>query len=288
MNQSTAQPTNSLFGSRLGAQPMNNTAPGTTVPGVTIDLSNIKPTTKFSDLHKDVQDAICKIDDLIQQQIAYKEQVAAILPAHAQTMLTIDPDVKFVTERLSLVEMTLDNDASDVNRVKQDLKQDADEARLSFRAIENLKLPSQFHYSTIGGGLSGFPSSTARPAKNLSEDQGGEDAYGAVDLTSYFDTKTNALGEAVGQHKRHITEVEQHLGTVEMSTQQRIIQLGEAMDRGQMDGGTGAGSRGNVKSQIRELGDTLRAIETAILGLAGRVGEAREAVIDVSLGQAGQ
>lgn len=250
------------------------------MPGVKIDLSNIKSTTRFSELHEDIQKEIVRIDDLIQQQISYKEQITAAMSGHSQTMSYIPNDVSYLQDRLNLVETVLDNDASDIQRIKETITQDAKDARLSFTAIENLKLPSQFHHHPGMGGFSLPSKSTQQSSAD------GEDDDGSTDLTSYFNTKHKVIEQTLQQHNKHLSEIESHLKTVEVGTMRKVTRLMEERERGQMDGDEGRTSK--TQEDLRELGEALRAVETMILSLAGKVGEAREGVIEVTLGAVGR
>ena len=115
--------------------------PQQTVPGVKMDLSNIRGNTRFSDLHEDLQKEIQAIDDFIQKQISFKESIDQALPRAEESIKTIPTDVTFLTGRADTVELALDNDAQAIKGLKELVHEDAEDAKLSFRAIENLKLP---------------------------------------------------------------------------------------------------------------------------------------------------
>ncbi|KAL9062206.1 MAG: hypothetical protein Q9157_009127, partial [Trypethelium eluteriae] len=154
---STAQrPSQSLFPGPLTMGQSTNTAqptstqPGpsapTTVPGVTIDLTQIRGTTRFNDLHTDVQSTIEKIDTFIAQQISHAEQCAQLLPSHADSLSYIAPDVGFVAARLETAEAGIDNDTRAIRDLREVVERDGEDAKRAFRALENLKLPERFHY----------------------------------------------------------------------------------------------------------------------------------------------
>ena len=69
------------------------------------------------------------------------------MPAHGASLSTVAEDVEFVGNKLETAELGLDNDSRAIDAQKAVVRRDADNARLSFRAVENLKLPQQFHYS---------------------------------------------------------------------------------------------------------------------------------------------
>jgi nucleoporin p58/p45 len=290
LNMSSQQPANqstNLFGgSTLGGMgnSTTNVLQNASAPGATVSIDSIKPTTKFTELTPEVQNEIIRIDDLITQQINFRGQIAALLPSHGETLATIPPDVAYLEDRMDLVETQLENDAVDVAQLKKDLHSDAEDARLSFRAIENLKLPAQFHYSTLGS--SGFRNTARTSAVDTAVFDSDESATGPVDLLPYFEVKRDGIDKSLATHARHIAEVEAHLGVVESSVQQKLLQLREAMERNQLneDAVNGASGNGSSREKLRELGEALRAVEGAILGLASRVGEVREGVVDVTVG----
>lgn len=232
------------------------------MPGVRIDVSNIRGTTRFSDLHDTLQEEIIKIDNFIAQQIAYKEQCEALLPSHGVNVASLAPDVAFVSARADGVETGIDNDSAAIKSLKNLLSTDADDARRVFRAIENLKLPSQYQYhSNMGlaprGSGAGNTSSGAGAAEPDSE---------ALDLTNYFSRVAGEMGTTLRGYEAGMAEIEQHLGTVEAST----FAQGQAL---MLRNGTRS-----PEDQVRELAGVLREFEQGILGVAGRVGALREGV----------
>ncbi|KAF2753037.1 hypothetical protein EJ05DRAFT_480752 [Pseudovirgaria hyperparasitica] len=260
----------SLFGGQNNAQQQNAGASTNTVPGVTIDLSNLRPSTRFSDLHESLKNEIVQMENFIQQQLQYHTQISVFLPSMQEKIASVAPDVEYLSSRLNAVETALDNDANDIHNVKLSVKRDAEEARLSFMAIEQLKLPSQFHYP----GNSGF--GTSLPRSSLAD----QDISSAVDMASYFESKQAGLSEAITQHQAHLEEIESHLHTVEASTMQKARELTELRDRG----ASGMGQTPAKHDGLKDLGMTFQAFEAAILNLATKVGETREGLINVILG----
>lgn len=241
-----------------------------TVPGVRIDLSNVKGVTRFSDLHEDIQKEIILIEDFIQRQISYKEQIDAIIPKTTEQMELIAPDVNYLTGRGDTIELALENDVQAVKALRDMVKQDVDDAKLSFRSIENLKLPPQFHYQSTWQ-----PASSAAAAAAL-----GDDEAGPVDLVSYFTAKANDLDAQLKTYMTQVAEIEAHLRTVESSAGAQAESL-MLRARGAQNGESGA------QSKVRELARTMKLFEDAIVNVASRVGEAREEVVDLSVGGQG-
>lgn len=224
------------------------------------------------------------MDDYIQKEINRATKVRAAMPAQGERVSYLPPDVDFLQGRLDAVELALDNDSAAVARLKELVKHDADDALLSFRAIENLKLPAQFHYTTGGmGGTTGAGAAAGAGAVTF-DGSASADENAPVDLVAYFSGKSDALAKTLTTYQRQITEIEAHLRTVEAGAMQRLEHLMARRNQiGAMGNGDGGGSESGRGR--RELVDTLNAIESAILGVAGRVGEAREKVLEVTLGR---
>ncbi|KAL2255344.1 hypothetical protein VTK26DRAFT_3549 [Humicola hyalothermophila] len=130
------------------------------VPGVRIDLSNIKSTTRFNDLQETLQKEIAMIDEAIQKCIRDKEAVDAFLPAHAEQLAAIPTDVSFVTRKSEGAHNALKSDVLAIDQLRELVKADADNARLSFRAIDNQKLPMQYHQAGLWAAASTSSSSS--------------------------------------------------------------------------------------------------------------------------------
>lgn len=280
---STAQQKPSLFGGSLLSQPQQQTSSlfGTStqpqqqqvVPGVKIDLSNIKPTTRFSELHEDLQSVIAQLDTFIHQQIKWCHEIQESLPKRGADIHTIPGDVEYLTQRVEAVELALDKDVRDIKRVKEEVKADQNDARRCFNAIENLKLPSQFHYTGLAGAAA-----VAAGVRGVDESGDAEDLGARTsDLISYFQNKTNELDERLSKYQGQLSEIEAHLTTVEASAVEQIEKL--VLRRGRGDDG---------KEGLRELVAALRGFEEAVLRVASRVGEVRENVVEVTLGGGGK
>jgi len=223
-----------------------------TVPGVRIDISNVRTTTRFNDLHEDLQKEIEQLDKFILAQIQQCHDCAAIMPAHAEQLSFIPDNVDFLSRKLIGVESSLENDAQAVALDGSLVHRDAENAKLSFRAIEVLKLPPQYHQPGIWHGSN----SSSAPA-----DQ-------AQDLVSFFSKTADEMAGTLAKYKVSIGEIEQHLRGVEASTVQQAQQM----------------SGGNPGDAMRELAAVLREFEAGILSVAGSVGGAREGVQRLQLG----
>ncbi|KAK7538113.1 uncharacterized protein J3D65DRAFT_602149 [Phyllosticta citribraziliensis] len=282
-NQSTTGLPGGLFGA--GAAGANSSTTGfsggllggastnqQTVPGVRIDLSNIRGSTRFSDLHDDLQKEIEKYDQFIQDQIQAHDKCAAFIDGRIKESLSYLPsDVEFVNTKVEAVEAALDNDSQAIASLKETFKTDAENARIAFRVIENLKLPAQYHYS--GSMWNPVQQPTKAKSDALSDDDDGN-----TDLVAYFTAQAKDLDKTLETQARLLMEIEQHLRTVESTTMQ---QLQESMARGNVDGVSARETR------LRELAQLFQEIQKAILFEAQKVGDCREKVVEASLGQAG-
>lgn len=257
---STAAP---LAGSLTMGQGNTANASQNTVPGTKIDVSNLRPTTRFSDLHDDLKKQIQTMDAFIRQQEAFCAQCEAMVPVHATNVDTITPDVDLITSKIETVELALENDSRGIEGAKALVSREAADLMRCARVIENLTLPSAYHY--------GPPASRNRSAAS-GEDDGSYD----VDLTGYFTRQSENMQKTLETYTSHLAEIESHLRVIEGGTVQQAQLLAA-----QRAGGRGATSQDTV----RELADTLRGFENGILGAAGLVGSCREGVNDLILGK---
>ncbi|KAI9675242.1 MAG: hypothetical protein M1822_008979 [Bathelium mastoideum] len=270
-NTTTAQPS---FG-------QSQQAPST-VSGVAIDLSQIRGTTRFNDLHSDLQAAIERIDTFIAQQISYAEQCAQLLPAHADSIAYLPNDVQFVQARLDGVEAALDADARAVANLKTAADGTNEHAKRAFRALENLRLPAQFHYSGA------WPAHYAHHHHHQGRLPRGapvdaaEEAAASTDLLGYFEGVVGDMEGLLKTYGGNMREVEEHLKTVEQSairqTEELIARKGRERARGEKEGSD------EKDENLRELVTVLREFEHGILNVAGNVGACREQVQELMLG----
>jgi nucleoporin p58/p45 len=226
-------------------------------------------------LHEEVQNLILQIDDIVQASIHASFQCSEIMPNLGAAVEGLPQDVEILDTKLETVEGALGRDARAVGASKEVINADAHDALRVFRAVENLKLPAQFHYSSIGGG-GGF---------NVS---GGGEEEGSTDLLPYFQKKEAGLERELAEYQRVVVEVESHLRTVEGSA---IEGIQKVVRRRHMMNGNGNGGNGQVdvrKEGLRELAGTMRGFEEAVLRVAGRVGEAREGVVELGMGGLGR
>ena len=243
-----------------------------TVPGVRISLNELRPITRFNDLHEELQKKIEEIDNFILLQMKYQGECAVLMSNVKEKSSPISDDVEYCGKTLETLQIALENDAEAIALAKTLITTDAANAKLSFDVIEALKMPQQFHHLALWQGQnssqpveSSFSShSEATPSKNL---------------VSYFSQAAGSMAQVLSKYKANLAEVETYLRGLEVNLGQQMQQM--AFVRGR-DGGARNGD-----DQVRELAAVLREFETGILGVASKVGNSREKVQDLTLGDFG-
>jgi nucleoporin p58/p45 len=228
-----------------------------TVPGVRIDISQLRPTTRFNDLHEDLQKQIENLDKFILAQEQQAHDCNAIMPSHAEQLSFVPENVDFLSRKLIGVETSLEGDAQDVALVRKLVHVDTENAKLSFRATDNLKLPRQFHQ--------GIWNAPKPPPSSSSGDSTTTDP--ARDLVSFFSETADEMKSTLAKYKGRIGEIELHLRTVEANIMQAQVARGV-----------------NPTDSIQELAAVFRDFEMGILGVAGEVGGVRESFQRLALG----
>lgn len=242
-----------------------------TVPGVRISINELRPTTRFNDLHEELQKVIESVDNFILNQMKYRDECDALLPKVIEKASPISNDVEYCSKTLETTQIALENDAEAIAYGKLLVKTDVSNAKLSFRIIQNLKMPQQFHHS----GLWNAPNVSQVVGPPLIDDHVGS----SKNLVSYFSQEIDDMSKTLEKYKRSIAEVEAYLKSVEDNTYHQMRQI--AFVRGP-DGGAKS-----AEDQIRELAAVLKEFENGILGVAGKVGSSREKVQEVMLGNYG-
>ncbi|KAI0150672.1 hypothetical protein GGR57DRAFT_179960 [Xylariaceae sp. FL1272] len=252
------QPSMSLggIGLTMGQQ---NAQPS--VPGVRIDVSNLKGTTRFNDLQEDLQKIIEKSDEFILAQISRKNEIDSFLPGHQQMLESIPEDVKFVTRKYDGARNALESAAQSIEAARLLVNQDADNARLSFRAIDNMKLPQQYH-------TSGFWSARQPSSSNANTETDGQD------LVGFFSKTADEMAEQMKKYENNLTEIELHTHGVADTLNEQLARLMAAKNNGTT----------SSDEKIQELVAVLRDFEQGILRVAGDVGSVREGMTRLQLG----
>ncbi|KAG8161260.1 hypothetical protein KVR01_009524 [Diaporthe batatas] len=229
------------------------------VPGVRIDLSNMKSTTRFNDLHEDIQKGIADIDRFIQSCMSQKDQLDAFMPAHGEQLSAIPGDVRFVGRKYAAVDLALGADLHAIKQMRDLVKSDAEEAKLSFSAVDNLMLPSQYHVNNAPG----FFGSSNRGGSGGDGKGGDDDDKTASDLVGYFSKQVDEMDEQIKRFQKNVREIEMHLGGVQQSVMDQASRL--------QNGGGGLGA-GSAEEKQMELYAVLRDFEESILQVASGKG----------------
>ena len=260
-------PARKLFPSQIGQY----TQQQQTVPGVRIiDVNQLRSTTRFNDLHEDLQKVIEQVDNFILGQIRCQEECAQHTEDIDQKCLQMPPDVEYCTRALDTMQQALENDADSIEVAKDLVKVDVADAKLVFKTVQSLKMPPQFHQSGIWNttgisqsGGSSFPDEDA-------------EAGASRNIVEYFSKQADGMTKTLDAYKRNIGQVEAYLKGVESNTMKQIEQT--MFNKGQ-DGG-----EKSAEEQVRQLAAVLRDFEHGITGVATRVGDIRDNMQETMLG----
>ncbi|KAI1413859.1 hypothetical protein F5Y13DRAFT_24309 [Hypoxylon sp. FL1857] len=261
LGQSQPQQPGLSLGASLGIGLTMGQSTQQTVPGVRIDVSNLKGTTRFNDLQDDLQKQIERVDMFIQQQMRNKEQVDSFMPGHKEMLESIPSDVNFVAKKYESAHSALASAAQSIEAARGLVAQDVEHARLSFRAIDNLKLPEQYH-------TAGIWSPRQQPAGTANTEADGQD------LVSFFSRAADEMEEQVRRYESNMSEIEMHMHGVSDSLVEQLQKM--------MANKNGTSSGPNEKAQ--ELSAVLRELQQGILKVASDVASAREGMTQLQLG----
>ncbi|KAL2267890.1 hypothetical protein VTJ83DRAFT_5167 [Remersonia thermophila] len=254
---------------------------GQAVAGVRIDLSNLKSTTRFNDLQESLQKEIAQIDEAIQKCIKEKEAIDAFLPSHGEQLSTIPTDVSFVSRKSEGAHSALSSDIVAIDQLRELVKQDADHARLSFKAIDNLKLPSQYHqaglWSKAGGGVGVGGTGAGAGGAGSAGGAAAADAQSNTDLIGFFSRTADEMEDMMRKFEKNLTEIEVHLHGVQGGMLEQMQRVAAARSKGSSGPGAAADER------VAELAAVLRDFEESILRVAGVVGTVKEDVTELQL-----
>lgn len=226
-----------------------------TVPGVRIDLTNLRNTTRFNDLNEELQKKIEEFDAGILALMAKGEQCNAILPGHGDQLELIPDNVDFLQRKVIGVQANLNGDVQAISQASKQAYVDGENAKLSFTIVDNLKLPQQFHTGIWS------PAKSSPTASKPGEPAG--------DLVTFFQQTSDEMAQTITTYRNNIGEIELHLRGVERS----LVHAGHNLSRGSQDG-----------NEVENLVGVLRDFEMGILEVAGKVGGAREGVQNLQLG----
>lgn len=241
------------------------------VPGVRVTTAELRPTTRFNDLHEQLQTLIENVDNFIQQQMKYQQECASFNLHLEANSGQIPHDVEVCTRSLETMQQALENDAEAISYAKDLTKSDITNAKLSIDAIQGMRLPPQFQQSNVWA----LPANSQDMTLSLLA-EGSEETGINANLVSYFSKQVDNMSKSLNSYKKNIAEVESYLKGVEADTINQMQQI--LMAR------THNGHNRSADDQLRELAAVLKDFENGILGVASRVGGVREQVQEVMLG----
>lgn len=257
-------PSVSLFSSHIGQSNRQQT-----IPGVAIGINELRPTTRFNDLQEDLQKMIEYVDNFILGQIRKQEECSASNRTIEDMSSHMPSDIEYCANSLDTMQQALENDAASIAFAKYLVKADYDDARVSFKVIQNLSLPQQFHHSALR--------SFAAPPQTRGLLSLGDDLdESPTNIVDYFSKQANEMTRTLDNYNRNIAEVEDYLKGVESNTMQQMQQMMFTRAR---DGGAKS-----AEDQVRELAAVLREFGNGIMGVATKVGNTRETIQEVMLG----
>ena len=266
--QSTMQPppARKLFSSQIGQYTQQQQM----VPGVRIlDVNQLRSTTRFNDLHEDLQKVIENVDNFILGQIRCQEECAQHNEDIDLKCEQLPPDVEYCIKALDTMQQALENDAESIALAKSLVKVDVADAKLAFNTVQSLKMPPQLQQS-------GMWNTTGISQSGGSFSEEDAEAGASRNIVEYFSKQTNEMMKTLDAYKQNIGQIEAYLKDVETNTMKQMQQA--MFSRGQ-DGGNMT-----AEEQVRQLAAVLRDFEYGITGVATKVGDTREKVQEAMLG----
>ncbi|CRK16653.1 hypothetical protein BN1708_002909 [Verticillium longisporum] len=264
----TQQKPAGLFGASTAAPAQQSTGAGLTmgqstnqgaIPGVRIDLANVKGTTKFNDLTPQLQREIETCDNIIQQYMSQAGQIKSFMTAHEGDLARLTHDVEWLTRKFDGVKTTLEDDVKMTAQLKEVVKSDADIAKAAFAGAEQLKLPAHYHTTWL----------TANKPAAKSKDKEEEPAL--EDCITLFSNEADRLSQMHQFQVQKVKEMEQHMPGVENGLYERMRAL--------RDGAPHFAGFGFAV----ELLDTVKALGDEIVRAAGLIVESREKLTELQL-----
>ena len=245
------------------------------VSAVQVNYDTLRPRSRFDDLAKPAQDEIALIDKGITRVTKMKDEIGQFMPQHERDIEQLGRDVGFVESKFRTVQVALNRDIQTVKGLQDLTKKNITDAQLSFKATDNLKLPTHYHQTGLFAtqSASNASQSPAGGAANASTTHAD-----AQDLITYF----NRICDDVEKYKKRLDEyrdeIERDMPGVENGLYEQIRAL---RDRYQ-----GAGN-GNMDSMADQLGQVLLALRemgTAIVNQAGQIADTRERLSRLQIG----
>ncbi|CCC14196.1 unnamed protein product [Sordaria macrospora k-hell] len=279
------QPTSTGLSLSMG---QNTTTQQQQSAGSKIDLAALRSTTRFSDLTDSLQAQLTQIDDSIQKCISDCSAINAFLPGHESQLSSIPVDVSFVSRKSEGAAGALNSDVLAIASLKETVKKDAANAKLSFKSIDQLRLPGGIGRLVFGlllrlvvlRGLSSTGQKTGQQ-----EDEEAE-AESNQDLLGYFSKTADEMDEMMKRFERNLGEIEVHLHGVQGNVLEQLQRAAFGQQKQLAQGGgqdSAMNGDGQVDHRVVELAGVLRDFEESILKVAGVVGGVKEGITELQL-----
>ncbi|KAM3515898.1 hypothetical protein MY11210_000438 [Beauveria gryllotalpidicola] len=254
--QSQAKPSGGIFG-----QSQQPTQAANSVPAVQINYDTLRPRSRFDDLAQPIQDEVALIDKGIQRVIKMRDEIGEFMPQHEKDIQQLGNDVKYVESKFRMVQEALNRDIQTVKSLQDVTKKNIGDAQLSFKAADNLKLPSHYHQTGLFAGSAPSSASNGTDASSAHSN--------AQDLITYF----NRICDDVEKYKKRLDEyrgeIERDMPGVENGLYEQIRSF---RDRNAAMNGNGGG----VQDQLNQVLSALRETGNAIVAQAGQIADTRE------------
>ncbi|TKW59150.1 Nucleoporin NUP49 [Colletotrichum tanaceti] len=222
-----------------------------TVPGVRVDISNIKGTTRFNDLEQSIQSEMENCDMMIQRFMAHASEIRGFMAAHGGDLGQLTTDVNWLQRKYEGVKTTLDEDIVTLAHLKDLVKSDADIAKMAFAGADQLKLPAHYHQTWLTRGGSGGNTTNGSPDRNVE------------DVLTLFSNEADRLKELHQFQVQKIKEMEQHMPGVEHGLYERVRAL---RDQTQVP----------AFNMVLDLLETIKMMGDKIYEAAGAIVDVRE------------
>ncbi|KAJ6129196.1 hypothetical protein N7512_001976 [Penicillium capsulatum] len=278
----------STLGGGLGGGAQDSQKPTLGVFGdkqVKVDLSNLLPTTKFESCADEIRNEIEGIDNYILNQMKMCQEVSDILPNIEQQGSIIPNDVDYVQEKLNTALVAINNDAADIDQLRNLLTRDEAEAKVAFRAIDSLELPLQYKGSGSAWWSAqdqkvpdrgSFRKNTMALPDEVEQDRSSAALGLPTNMVEYFSHRADEFSGVLDRYKNNIKEIEDHLNGVELNLNRQYHELVISRSR--------EGGASMAKSTLNDLAAVLGDVEAGIVGVAGRLGSVSEQVQEIALG----
>lgn len=195
-----------------------------------------------------------------------RDEIGGFMPQHERDIEQLGRDVHFVETKFKTVQVALNRDIMSVKALQDLTKKNITDAQLSFKAADNLKLPTHYHQTSL---FAAAPPPPPTPDANAADASSAH--AGAQDLITYF----NRVCDDVDKYKRRIdeyrAEIERDMPGVENGLYEQIRVF---RDRSIAAAALNTGAP--VQDQLGQILSAIRETGSAIVAQAGQMADTRE------------